>query len=109
MTSLATLAAAVPPALALGPGAESRIPMAITVIGGVIVSTFFTLLVVPCAYSLMARLESKSHPEAELYGAAPKPAMRPGHEAFGVGATIGLLAEQLNAGHAADTENGKGE
>ncbi len=73
MTSLATLAAAVPPALALGPGAESRIPMAITVIGGVIVSTFFTLLVVPCAYSLMARLEGKSHPEAELYGASAKP------------------------------------
>ena len=80
MTSLATLAAAVPPALALGPGAESRIPMAITVIGGVIVSTFFTLLVVPCAYSLMAHLEAKSHPEAELYGAMPKPVMRPGHE-----------------------------
>jgi HAE1 family hydrophobic/amphiphilic exporter-1 len=81
MTSLATLAAAVPPALALGPGAESRIPMAITVIGGVIVSTFFTLLVVPCAYSLMANLESKSHPEAELYGAGKAaPAMRPEHE-----------------------------
>jgi HAE1 family hydrophobic/amphiphilic exporter-1 len=80
MTSLATLAAAVPPALALGPGAESRIPMAITVIGGVIVSTFFTLLVVPCAYSLMARFESKSHPEAELYAEAMKPSMRPGHD-----------------------------
>jgi HAE1 family hydrophobic/amphiphilic exporter-1 len=80
MTSLATLAAAVPPALALGPGAESRIPMAITVIGGVIVSTFFTLLVVPCAYSLMVNLEGKSHPEAELYGGGDKPVMRPGHE-----------------------------
>src|SRR5471032_3594059 len=80
MTSMATLAAAVPPALALGPGAESRIPMAITVIGGVIVSTFFTLLVVPCAYSLMVRLEAKSHPEAELYGATSRPVMRPGHE-----------------------------
>jgi hydrophobe/amphiphile efflux-1 (HAE1) family protein len=80
MTSLATLAAAIPPALALGPGAESRIPMAITVIGGVIVSTFFTLLVVPCAYSLMANLESKAHPEAELYGAGPKPEMRTSHE-----------------------------
>jgi hydrophobe/amphiphile efflux-1 (HAE1) family protein len=72
MTSLATLAAALPPALALGPGAESRIPMSITVIGGVIVSTFFTLLVVPCAYSLLARLESKGHPEQELYG-VPQP------------------------------------
>jgi hydrophobe/amphiphile efflux-1 (HAE1) family protein len=68
MTSMATLAAALPPALALGPGAESRIPMSITVIGGVIVSTFFTLLVVPCAYSLLARFESRSHPERELYG-----------------------------------------
>ena len=77
MTSLATLAAAIPPALALGPGAESRIPMAITVIGGVIVSTFFTLFVVPCAYSLMAHLESKSHPESELYAEDHKPSMRP--------------------------------
>ena len=73
MTSLATLAAALPPALALGPGAESRIPMSITVIGGVIVSTFFTLLVVPCAYSLLARLEGTHHPEEEIYGVAPKP------------------------------------
>jgi multidrug efflux pump subunit AcrB len=81
MTSLATLAAAVPPALALGPGAESRVPMAITVIGGVIVSTFFTLLVVPCAYSLLSHLEGKSHPEADLYGGdKPAPALRPAHE-----------------------------
>lgn len=57
MTSVATIAAALPPALALGPGAESRIPMSITIIGGVLISTFFTLLVVPCAYSLMARWE----------------------------------------------------
>ncbi len=80
MTSFATLAAAIPPALAIGPGAESRIPMAITVIGGVIVSTFFTLLVVPCAYSLMANLEGKSHPEAELYNEGAKPSMRPEHK-----------------------------
>ena len=59
MTSVATLAAAVPPALALGPGAESRIPMAVTVIGGVLVSTVFTLFVVPCAYRLAAKLERK--------------------------------------------------
>ncbi len=53
MTSLATLAAAIPPALAIGPGAESRIPMSITIIGGVLVSTAFTLFVVPCAYKLI--------------------------------------------------------
>jgi HAE1 family hydrophobic/amphiphilic exporter-1 len=80
MTSLATLAAALPPALALGPGAESRIPMSITIIGGVIVSTFFTLLVVPCAYLLLVRLEGRDHAEAELYGAgANRTAMRPDH------------------------------
>jgi len=59
MTSFATLAAAVPPALAIGPGAESRVPLAVTVLGGVTLSTFFTLLVVPCAYQLFSHLEHK--------------------------------------------------
>lgn len=61
MTSVSTVAAAVPPALALGPGAETRVPMSIVIIGGVIVSTLLTLFVVPCAYSLLARLESRKH------------------------------------------------
>jgi len=60
MTSFSTIFAAIPPALALGPGAETRIPMAITVIGGMLVSTVLTLVVVPCVYSLFARLERKS-------------------------------------------------
>ena len=64
MTSFATIAAAVPPALGYGPGAETRIPMALVVIGGVLFSTFLTLLVVPCAYSLLSRLESTRHEEA---------------------------------------------
>ena len=59
MTSIACMAAAIPPALGLGPGAESRVPMAVVIIGGVFVSTAFTLFVVPCAYSLAARLEKK--------------------------------------------------
>lgn len=57
MTTVATIAAAVPPALALGPGAETRIPMAVSVIGGVTVSTILTLFVVPAAYLLFARME----------------------------------------------------
>jgi multidrug efflux pump subunit AcrB len=61
MTSVATIAAAIPPALGFGPGAETRIPMALVVIGGVMVSTFLTLFVVPCAYSLFQRLESHKH------------------------------------------------
>ena len=57
MTSIATVAGAIPPALALGPGAETRIPMAVGVIGGVVVSTVLTLFVVPCAYSLFAGMQ----------------------------------------------------
>lgn len=59
MTSIATVAGAVPPALAIGPGAESRIPMALSVIGGVVISTFLTLFVVPSVYSLFDQLASK--------------------------------------------------
>jgi HAE1 family hydrophobic/amphiphilic exporter-1 len=61
MTSVCTLVAAIPSALAMGPGAETRIPMAVVVIGGVFVSTLLTLFVVPCAYSLLSKLESKQH------------------------------------------------
>ncbi|MCB0391922.1 MAG: efflux RND transporter permease subunit [Bdellovibrionales bacterium] len=53
MTTTATLAAAIPPALALGPGSETRVPMALTVLGGVSLSMLFTLIVVPCVYSLI--------------------------------------------------------
>lgn len=67
MTSLATIAAAIPPALAIGPGAETRIPMAITVIGGVALSTILTLFVVPCIYMYLAKLERK-HYHVEFAG-----------------------------------------
>ena len=50
MTSFATLAAAVPAALSLGPGSEVRAPMAFAVIGGLVVSTLLSLIVVPAFY-----------------------------------------------------------
>ncbi len=59
MTSVSTIAAAIPPAMALGPGAETRIPMAIAVIGGMVVSTLLTLFVVPAAYLSLIPLEKK--------------------------------------------------
>jgi hydrophobe/amphiphile efflux-1 (HAE1) family protein len=55
MTSFATIAAAVPSALATGAGSETFKPMAITLIGGVFVSTLLTLYVVPAVYSLVDR------------------------------------------------------
>jgi HAE1 family hydrophobic/amphiphilic exporter-1 len=57
MTSIATIAGAVPEALNFGAGAETRVPMALSIIGGVTVSTFLTLFVVPCVYSLFSKLE----------------------------------------------------
>ena len=53
MTTLAMIFGMVPLALALGPGAEMRAPMARAVIGGLITSTFLTLLVVPVMYALL--------------------------------------------------------
>jgi hydrophobe/amphiphile efflux-1 (HAE1) family protein len=50
MTAVATLMAAVPSALGLGPGSETRGPMADAVIGGLVLSTALSLLVVPAFY-----------------------------------------------------------
>ena len=66
MTSFATIAGALPAALAIGPGSETRIPMAISIIGGVLVSTFLTLFVVPCAYSLLSNWERVSDSDKEV-------------------------------------------
>ncbi len=40
-------------ALALGAGAESRVPLVIAVIGGLILGTFLTLYLIPAAYLLI--------------------------------------------------------
>lgn len=50
MTTLCTLIGFLPLAIGLGDGAEVRAPMAITVIGGLLVSTLLTLVVVPIVY-----------------------------------------------------------
>ncbi|WP_413575470.1 efflux RND transporter permease subunit [Bdellovibrio sp. HCB290] len=59
MTSIATIAAAVPSATATGAGSETMRPMALCLIGGVLVSTILTLFVVPCVYSLMDRFRKR--------------------------------------------------
>ena len=53
MTSLAMIFGMVPLSLAIGAGAEMRAPMARAVIGGLITSTFLTLLIVPVMYSVL--------------------------------------------------------
>jgi len=53
MTSLSTVLGILPIALGLGAGAESRIPMGVAVIGGMVVGTFLTLFVVPAMCSFL--------------------------------------------------------
>ena len=55
MTTLCTLFGFLPLAVAMGEGAEVRAPMAITVIGGLLVSTLLTLVVIPVVYDLLDR------------------------------------------------------
>jgi multidrug efflux pump len=54
MTSLATIFGILPLALGFGEGAQSRVAMGITVVGGMTLSTFLTLFVVPAVYLLIS-------------------------------------------------------
>ena len=54
MTTIATILGILPVALALGAGSESRIPLGVAVIGGMVTSLGLTLFVVPAIYLLVA-------------------------------------------------------
>jgi hydrophobic/amphiphilic exporter-1 (mainly G- bacteria), HAE1 family len=58
MTTMTLVFAMIPLALKLGSGAESRSPMAVVVIGGMVTSTVLTLVLVPCAYTYLDDLQS---------------------------------------------------
>ncbi len=71
ITKLTTILGLLPMALGIGEGAEVRAPMAITVIGGVLLTTFLTLLVIPVVYAVMDR---KQFVAADPGVGAPGPA-----------------------------------
>lgn len=62
MTTMAMIFGMTPLALALGPGAESRAPMAHAIIGGLITSTLLTLVVVPVIYTILDDIKNKFFP-----------------------------------------------
>lgn len=66
MTTLCAVFGFLPLALAVGEGAEVRSPMAITVIGGLLVSTLLTLLVIPVVYDLLDRKPDEYYAERGL-------------------------------------------
>jgi multidrug efflux pump len=63
MTSLSTILGVLPIALALGAGSESRRSMGIAVVGGLMIGTALTLLVIPAVYSM---LTSRQHVRGSL-------------------------------------------
>jgi hydrophobe/amphiphile efflux-1 (HAE1) family protein len=65
MTTIATVAGLVPMALGLGEGSETNLPLARSVIGGLTVSTFFTLFLIPSLYTLVDRFKKKPHEDDE--------------------------------------------
>jgi multidrug efflux pump subunit AcrB len=76
MTTLTTLLGMLPLALGIGEGSELMQPLAITVIGGLSVSTLLTLFVVPSAYVVMQRGGDRL--KGWLTGSRPEPAPAPG-------------------------------
>ncbi|HQX91287.1 MAG TPA: efflux RND transporter permease subunit [Thermomonas sp.] len=63
MTTLCAVFGFLPLALAFGDGAEVRSPMAVTVIGGLLVSTLLTLVVIPVVYDLLDRKPDEFYAE----------------------------------------------
>ena len=55
MTTITTVLGLLPMALGLGEGAELRTPMAVTVIGGLLIGTLLTLVVIPTVYDVVVR------------------------------------------------------
>jgi hydrophobe/amphiphile efflux-1 (HAE1) family protein len=59
MTAFSTIAGILPIAIGFGAGAESRRPMGIAVVGGMLTSTFLTLLIVPVIYTMFSQLAER--------------------------------------------------
>ena len=93
MTTIAMSAGMIPATLALGDGGEFRAPMAIAVVGGLIVSTVLSLVFVPSFYTIMddasigtgrlwrwlVRPNAADEPEPAERGAALHALPRPSH------------------------------
>src|ERR1041385_4060244 len=75
MTAFSTIAGILPIAIGFGAGAESRRPMGVAVVGGMLTSTFLTLFVIPVVYTLFSDLAKLLHrnraPRAATLGHVP--------------------------------------
>ena len=79
MTTVATITALIPMALGIGEGSETNLPLARAVIGGLMVSTFFTLFLVPALYTVLDRFAKRVSPHDEDLDDGRKPTENPIH------------------------------
>jgi len=86
MTTIAMAAGMLPSALALGAGGDFRAPMAIAVIGGLLVSTLLSLIFVPAFFILMDDL---ARVLARIFGRFVGPKDEPEFEPTAIGARLG--------------------
>jgi hypothetical protein len=100
MTFLATFLDLLPMAIGLGRGSEANVPLARAVVGGLLSSTFLTLIVVPILYTTMNR--DTTEPEIDIDKELEEPLLRP---AFAHAATTGSTA--LAAGDGLVTHAGE--
>jgi multidrug efflux pump len=77
MTTGAMVLGALPLAIAMGAGAESRIPIGLVIVGGMSFGTLLTLFVVPTAYTLIA--PKRGAAPAEAAAGAPVAVPSAGH------------------------------
>ena len=83
MTTVTTVLGLTPMALGIGRGADLRAPLAIAVIGGLIVATLLTLIVVPVVYSLVEGLKWKAVGVTATDGAGGEPSPGGPHPSAG--------------------------
>src|SRR5207302_2112907 len=69
MTTIATIVGLFPMALGIGEGSETNLPLARAVIGGLMISTVFTLFLVPALYTVLDRFAKRGDEDDE----APQP------------------------------------
>ena len=67
MTTIATVFGLLPMALGIGEGSETNLPLARSVIGGLVVSTFFTLFLVPALYTSLDRFAKRRAPDQDAF------------------------------------------
>jgi HAE1 family hydrophobic/amphiphilic exporter-1 len=73
MTTAAAILGSLPVALGWGSGGETRRPIGLTVLGGILVSQIMTLYLTPVVYTYMAGLSRRITTRRQMIPAEPSP------------------------------------